>query len=133
MKHEWIFSGVVTRVVDADTYDITVDLGFDISQNTRFRLVALGRDFDAPETWRPQYESERIHGEAANTLARELVEGKQVIIKSVRRGKYRYVATIFFEDDDGIVRDLAEVLIDNGFQKLNESEYIRLDEELHNG
>ena len=76
MKHEWIYSGLVTRVVDADTFDITVDLGFDIFQNNRFRLVALDRTFDAPETWRPQYESERMHGEAASGLARELCEGK---------------------------------------------------------
>lgn len=128
MIREWIYSGVVTRVVDADTYDIWVDLGFELCQNTRFRLVALDRDYDAPETWRPKYESERIHGEAATGLAKELVENKPVVIKSVRKGKYRYVAALFYTDENGEVHDLAEVLIENGYQKLDESEYIRLDE-----
>jgi micrococcal nuclease len=132
MLKEWIYQGLVERVVDADTFDILVDLGFGISLNTRFRLTGATRDFDAPETWRPKYESERRHGESATAHVKELIEGKVVLIDSVKRGKYRYVAVVRFENNDGVVTDLAEHLFESGYQKLDKEEYIRLDEEYHN-
>jgi hypothetical protein len=131
MDRSWIFKGQVTRVVDADTYDIRLSLGFNISQEIRFRLVGADRDYDAPETWRPKYISERQHGESATAHAKKLVENKDVTIKSVRKGKYRYVAVIYFTDDAGNHVDLAEYLISCGYQKLDEAEYKQLDEGLN--
>jgi len=130
MDRSWIFAGTVTRVVDADTFDINVDLGFDISQDIRFRLTADTVDFDAPETWRPKYKSEREHGEAATALVRDLIENKYVTIKSVRRGKYRYVAVIYVSINGSDPVDLAQHLIVSGYQKFKESVYIKLDKEI---
>ena len=41
----YLYSGEVTRVVDGDTIDVAVDLGFKIVLNERFRLANI----DAPE------------------------------------------------------------------------------------
>ena len=132
MDRDWIFRSTIQRVVDADTFDITIELGFDISQDIRFRLTGANQLFDAPETWRPKYASERKHGETATEFVKGIIEGKSVSVRSVRKGKYRYVAVIYFDDGQGNMVDLAEHLIVEGYQKLKESEYIRLDEEYYN-
>ena len=51
------YKAKVVRVVDGDTVDLKVDLGFHISANERFRI----KDIDTPEIWRPSCESELEH------------------------------------------------------------------------
>lgn len=41
-----IYSAMVTRVIDGDTVDCSIDLGFEVSIKTRFRLYGI----NAPET-----------------------------------------------------------------------------------
>ena len=101
----------IVRVVDADTMDITVDLGFGVTITQRFRI----NDYDAPETWRPRNEAEKVHGEQATSRAKELLVDKPIIIESSKvPGVYgRYSATIWLEDG----RNFSEVMISEGFQK----------------
>ena len=40
------YKAIVRRVVDGDTMDVTLDLGFDILYNNRIRLVGI----DTPES-----------------------------------------------------------------------------------
>lgn len=40
----------VVKVVDGDTVDLTIDLGFRITKKLRIRML----DYDAPETYRPK-------------------------------------------------------------------------------
>lgn len=101
----------ILRVVDADTVDAAIDVGFGITMSQRFRL----NDYDAPETFRPRNEAEKAHGKAATERAIELLIGKNVLIRStVVSGIYgRFSATIWLEDG----RDFAEVMISEGFAK----------------
>jgi endonuclease YncB( thermonuclease family) len=105
------YKGRVLRVVDADTVDARLDLGFGITMQQRFRIDG----FDAPETWRPINEVERGHGEKATARAIELLLGKDLIfITSKTAGIYgRYGAQILLEDES----DYAEVMIQEGFAK----------------
>ena len=105
------YRAVIIRVVDADTVDAIVDLGFSISINQRFRIDS----YDAPETWRPRNEAEREHGEEATKRANELLLNKTVLLKSSKTaGIYgRYGAIIQLEDG----QDYSDLMISEGFEK----------------
>lgn len=105
------YKGKILRVVDADTVDAAVDMGFGITMTQRFRL----NDYDAPETWKPRNEAEKKHGKEATARAIELLIDKEILIKSTKvAGIYgRFGATIWLEDG----RNFAEVMISEGFSK----------------
>jgi micrococcal nuclease len=105
------YEALVTNVVDGDTYDMKISLGFNVWINMRFRLMGV----DTPETWRPKNEAEREHGELATQMVKDLIENKMVNIKSYRPDKYgRYLCDVII---DGI--NLADYIIANGLVKLD--------------
>jgi len=109
------YKAVVIRVVDGDTFDAVVDLGFETTVKKRFRL----KDVDTPETWRPKTEAEREHGEKTSAFVSSLLLYKNVILTSVKSAVYsRYEAYVTL--DDG--RDLGKLIIENGFEKLDSYE-----------
>lgn len=104
----------VVRVLDGDTVEVRIDLGYDIHITKKIRIIAESHPyFDTPETWRPKTESEREHGKLATERALELLDDKDVILDSVKEGKYRYVAKIKLENNV----DYADTMINEGFQK----------------
>lgn len=108
------YKGKVIRVVDADTVDAELELGFGITMTQRFRI----ENYDAPETWRPRNDLEAKHGEQATARAVELLMDKELLFRSSKiPGIYgRYGATIWLEDG----HDFAEVMISEGFSKQEE-------------
>ena len=106
------YKAKVVRVVDGDTVDLKVDLGFHISANERFRI----KDIDTPEIWRPSCESELEHGRNAKEFAQKLLPvGSTVIVASSKLGIYgRWIGEITLLDS----KNYAEVMIENGFEKL---------------
>ena len=108
------YNAYIERVVDGDTVDAVVDLGFGVVMNMRFRVIAENHEyFDTPETYRPKTESERAHGKEASARATELLEGKNVVISSVKKGKYRYLGKILLNNGE----DYGDKMINEGFQK----------------
>ena len=105
------YKGVVLRVVDGDTVETMIDMGFKMFTKQRLRIDAI----DTPETWRPKSEAEKIHGEAAKTRAIELLEGKEVIFTTSKSvGIYgRFGASITLENG----QDYATLMINEGFEK----------------
>lgn len=105
------YKAKVIRVVDADTIDALVDIGFGLTMNQRFRI----NNYDAPETWRPKNEAERKHGKEATLRAIELLMGKDILIKSTKvAGIYgRFGADIWLEDG----QNFTEVMINEGYSK----------------
>jgi micrococcal nuclease len=106
----------VLRVVDGDTMDIIIDLGFGISYGREDHPVRIRlNDIDTPETWRPKTAAENEHGERATARVKELIEGKEVIIKSYKLGIYgRYAADVFIPETG---ESLADILKREGFEK----------------
>ena len=109
------YKAKVLRVVDGDTFDLLVDLGF--ASYTKIRVRAEG--YDAPETWRPKSEAELEHGTRATARVRQLIEGKDVMIKSTKLGIYgRWGASIRLINPINGVLDLASIMITEGLVKL---------------
>lgn len=90
------YEAVITNVVDGDTLDARVDLGFDIGVDMRFRLFGI----DTPEVRTKDLE-EKQRGIDAKVYVEEMCLNKRVIIRSKKdkRGKYgRYLAEILLPD-----------------------------------
>lgn len=94
----------VIRVIDGDTLELEVDLGFDVFRNDTFRLAAI----NAPETSTDQ-------GKAVKRFVEDLLpKGTEVFIQTIKdkKEKYgRYLAWIYF-DASGTF-SLNEQLLDN--------------------
>jgi micrococcal nuclease len=100
----------VKRIIDGDTFDLEIDLGFDIWLATRVRL--LGAD-----TWEVRGE-ERELGKIASARVHELIpEGSSIRIRSFKggtRGSFRrWLAEVAYRVDGGW-QQLGEILIKEG-------------------
>ena len=72
------YRGRVVHVVDGDTLDILVDVGFNISHKIRIRLANV----DTPEIYRPSCEAELEHGREASKFVKEHCYGKEVVLET---------------------------------------------------
>lgn len=107
------YEAEVTRVVDGDTYDVNVDLGFNIKMSMRVRM----KDVDTPETWRPRNLEENVHGEQATAFVLKTFEeaNNKITIRTYKAGASiygRYEADVIVNG-----QDLGELLVANGFEK----------------
>jgi micrococcal nuclease len=110
MRQDWTYKAKVLRVVDADTLDVELDLGFTVFIRQRLRLVGPGGTYvDAWET----RGAERQMGLVAKDFVQGLVDTypDAVLVRTQREtGKYgRYLAEV---EIAGV--DLATSLVENG-------------------
>lgn len=97
------YKAVIDGVVDGDTIDVTLDLGFKIFVKQRMRIAHI----DTPERGQPGF------AEATKAM-REMVLGKTVVITSTKVSKWGYyLATVRL--DDGA--DVATRLLQAGLAK----------------
>ena len=91
------YRATIRRVVDGDTVDVTLDLGFNILYNSRIRLLGI----DTPES-RTRDLEEKARGLAAKDRVKELCPvGSSVTLKNTKegRGKFgRILGEIFVGD-----------------------------------
>ena len=93
IKNDYLYNATVTRVVDGDTVDVILDLGFSITFKTRMRLEGL----DTMET-NDKDPSVREMGLKAKKFLTDLLTGKKVTLTSHKPDKYgRYLATIYLD------------------------------------
>jgi micrococcal nuclease len=95
----------ITNVVDGDTIDVDIDLGFDISFSSRVRLAGI----DTPES-RTTDKAEKVLGlEAKEYLKKKLKDAKSIIIKTEKMDsseKYgRILGWLYVNDDTVSVND----------------------------
>jgi len=100
---------ILVRVVDGDTADVLIDLGFDTWRKSRLR-------FKGVDTWekRTRDKEEKVKGIAASAFTQKYLEMNEgnFVIQSFGRGKYgRVLAEIFIEGED---KSLNQLLIENG-------------------
>jgi endonuclease YncB( thermonuclease family) len=98
----------VERVVDGDTIDVILDLGFDIRFKSRVRLYGI----DTPES-RTRNKDEKVRGKMAGAFLKDAVDnGTKVVIETKlkdSRGKYgRVLGNVVV---DGV--NINEALIKN--------------------
>ena len=86
------------RVVDGDTIDAEIDLGFDIKVKKRIRFVGI----NTPES-RTRNLEEKARGLAAKDRVKQLLEGcENINLKSHGVGKFgRCLGEIFLDRVDG--------------------------------
>ena len=111
MKNLYTYTAFISRVIDGDTVEAVIDLGFNLTFTGRFRI----KDLDTPEVYRPKSEAEKLHGTQASTFAKELLSNETVTIKTYPKvGIYgRYLAHIILPDG----RNFSDVMIEQGYQK----------------
>jgi len=102
----------VTNVVDGDTIDVEIDLGFDISFSSRVRLAGI----DTPES-RTTNKAEKVLGlEAKEYVKSKIKDAKDVVIKTEKMDsseKYgRILGWLFL---DGSKVSVNEQMIADGY------------------
>ncbi|HBY68207.1 MAG TPA: nuclease [Flavobacteriaceae bacterium] len=114
MEHkQYIYKAIVTKVVDGDTFDLKIDLGFDVTVKHRIRLYGV----DAYETSLrgDTTEEEKRKGIEAKAFLIDRIFDKEVIIETVKdkKGKYgRYLANVCHEG-----KMVSEMLVEKGYVK----------------
>tara|TARA_R110002020_G_scaffold355261_1_gene567976 strand:+ start:464 stop:835 length:372 start_codon:yes stop_codon:yes gene_type:complete len=102
----------VTRVVDGDTIDVSVDLGFDIWHNARVRMMGI----DTPES-RTRNLEEKALGLASKARLKELLKGQKVRLECSKEGKGKFgriLADVVTIDKEGNEININNRLIEEG-------------------
>jgi micrococcal nuclease len=68
----------ITKVVDGDTIDANIDLGFDISLTKRIRLAGI----DSPESRTTNLKEKALGLESKEWLKKTLEDAKDILIKT---------------------------------------------------
>lgn len=112
---KYIYRAKLERVVDGDTIDAMIDIGFDIWIKRRIRYMGI-------DTWesRTRDLDEKKKGLAAKARNKELIEKVSskpgyFRLKSHGVGKYgRVLGEVFVQDVDGKQYNINETLISEG-------------------
>jgi len=100
----------VKRVVDGDTMDVILDLGFDVLHSVRVRLAGI----DTPES-RTRDLDEKARGKLSKAYLKESIKGKKIVLKTKikdSRGKFnRVIAEVWAEFEEGSLRNINELMI----------------------
>tara|TARA_R110002167_G_scaffold339442_1_gene547151 strand:+ start:54 stop:398 length:345 start_codon:yes stop_codon:yes gene_type:complete len=102
----YTYKAKLDRVVDGDTVDAHIDLGFDITIHKRIRLAGI----DSPES-RTRDLEEKARGLASKDKLIELLGDGNFILESKEVGKYgRVLGTLIVEDIN-----INDTLVEEGF------------------
>ena len=111
-KPDYTYRVKVAKVVDGDTIDVDVDLGFYTWTRKRLRFIAI----DAYEIYRGTVE-EKAKGQLAKQFVKDsLYSADRVYIQTTMdsTGKYgRVLAWVWYEKDD-VMYNLNKQLLDEG-------------------
>ena len=102
----YTYKAKLDRVVDGDTIDANINLGFDITIHKRIRLAGI----DTPES-RTRDLEEKKRGLASKQRLIELLGEGNFVLESKEVGKYgRVLGTILVDDVN-----INETLVEEGF------------------
>ena len=112
---KYIYKAKLERVVDGDTVDALIDLGFDTWVKKRIRYKGI-------DTWESRTKDldEKKLGLAAKERNKELLESVSskpgyFRLRSHGVGKYgRVLGELFIKDNEGIEYNINQTLIDEG-------------------
>ena len=98
----YTYKATVFNVVDGDTIDVTIDLGFKLYTRQRIRLARI----DTPERGQPGF------AEAGDFL-RELIMGKEITLVTYKVSKWGY----YLGDILLGTEDINQRMLDEGLAK----------------
>ena len=100
----------VDRVVDGDTIDISIDLGFDLTKKERVRLAGI----DTPEKRTKDLAEKKMGFQATEFLEMHLMEATKLTVKTEKDGKFgRMLGWLYKSEND--VTSINETMIDEGY------------------
>jgi len=108
------YRAYLVKVVDGDTVDLMVDLGFSTMVKERFRLEGI----NAPETRTKDLEEKKKGLESKEFLEKVLVNSDYILVETKKdtKGKYgRYIATIYSATPDKpSLQNINKLLVNKG-------------------
>ena len=101
------YNAIVDKVVDGDTVDLSIDLGFDVWHRTRVRLIGI----DTPEKWHD-------YGKVVKQYVADCLEFKEIEITSTKADKYgRYLVEIYLDGYEGTFNQhLIDINMAKGYE-----------------
>ena len=97
-------------MVDGDTMDVILDLGFDVHHAVRVRMAGI----DTPES-RTRDKDEKARGKLSKAFLKESIKGKKIVLKTKikdAKGKFgRVIAEVWAEFEKGSLRNINELMI----------------------
>ena len=96
----------IVKVVDGDTIDIVIDLGFNLSKKERVRLAGI----DSPESRTKDLEEKELGLESKEFLKRRLEDGKAsgLRVKTEKDGKYGRMLGWIYCGDTNINTEMVD-------------------------
>ena len=100
----------VDRIVDGDTIDISIDLGFDLTKKERVRLAGI----DTPEKRTKNPKEKEMGYQATEFLEMHLMEATKLTVKTEKDGKFgRMLGWLYKTDED--TTSINQIMIDKGY------------------
>ena len=107
----YTYKAKVLKVIDGDTIDVLIDLGFDIQHKIRLRLFGI----NTPET-RTKDLKEKYLGLTSKWYLSHLLKNRDIIVKTYKTGKYgRYLATIYLK---GSKKSINQKILEEGLAEI---------------
>jgi Micrococcal nuclease (thermonuclease) homologs len=97
---------VITKVVDGDTFEADVSLGYGISANLRFRIYGI----NTPEVFGP----EKVRGIVSKEFVVKQFLNKEVFIADKGLDSFRRNLADVYYDSNGVQANLGELLCTEG-------------------
>lgn len=102
----------VTKIVDGDTIDVEIDLGFDISFSSRVRLAGI----DTPESRTTNKEEKVLGLEVKEKLKKSIEAAKSIVIRTEKMdSSEKYGRILGWLYLDGAEQSVNEALIAGGY------------------
>jgi micrococcal nuclease len=105
--YEYVVSQVV-KIVDGDTLDVIIDVGFDMMRKERIRINRV----DTPESKTTNELEKKLGLEAKEYVEYWISNQKQIKIKTIKDDKYGRILGELYGDNGDCLNDL---LLQNGY------------------
>jgi|TARA_R110002020_G_scaffold199334_3_gene400762 endonuclease YncB( thermonuclease family) len=100
----------IDRIVDGDTIDISIDLGFDLTKKERVRLAGI----DTPEKRTKNLKEKEMGYQATEFLEMHLMEASKLTVRTEKDGKFgRMLGWLYKSDKDTM--SINQIMIDKGY------------------
>ena len=100
----------IDRIVDGDTIDISIDLGFDLTKKERVRLAGI----DTPEKRTKDLKEKEMGYQATEFLEMHLMEASKLTVRTEKDGKFGRVLGWLYKSDKDTM-SINQIMIDKGY------------------
>ena len=114
------YTAQVIRIIDGDTFEVLLDLGFGVFRKEKLRLARI----DTPETYGVKKESaEYKAGKEATEFVKEWckITNNKIVVHTIRdkKGSFgRYLAEVYAFEGDDKDKNLNDILLFEGLAVL---------------